>query len=332
MRTFVVVLVWFIRFAVGLLFLVSGLIKVNDPLGFSYKLVEYFHVFTENFGIPFNGLIPFAVSFAALIGITEVILAVFLLIGFARAFTTAIMLLMILFFTFLTGYSAATQSVTDCGCFGDVLKLTPGMSFIKDLVLLGFIGLLFVYQTEIKQLGRPWLRIGIASVTTILVIFMTWYFYNHLPAIDFLSYKVGADLNYNLNNVNKDGDIIAKDYEPFDAVCGKSELKGNSLLIIMEDMEFSKPEQLTAAAALDKSLKGSNIKVFAATSTAPDKRKTIAEAHGMEMCIAGRDATMLKTIIRSNPGYVLLKEGVIVGKWHANDIPTREQLEAIVGK
>ena len=120
------------RLLVGILFIISGLIKLNDPLGFSYKLEEYFS--SDVLNLPF--LEPYALAISLFVVIFEVVLGVFLLIGFKRKFTVWSLLGMIVFFTFLTFYSAYFDKVKDCGCFGDALKLTPWESFTKDVVLL----------------------------------------------------------------------------------------------------------------------------------------------------------------------------------------------------
>ncbi|GAL75047.1 hypothetical protein JCM19275_1086 [Nonlabens ulvanivorans] len=107
-------LVQFCRWFVGILFIFSGLIKLNDPLGFSYKLDEYFSAAV--LGLEF--LQPLALPLAIFLVIFEVVLGVMLLIGFQKKFTIWSLLLMIVFFTFLTFYSWAFDKVTDCGCFG----------------------------------------------------------------------------------------------------------------------------------------------------------------------------------------------------------------------
>ncbi|MCC6683916.1 MAG: DoxX family membrane protein, partial [Bacteroidia bacterium] len=100
------------RFFVGVLFIISGLIKANDPLGFSYKLKEYFEVFEMPF---FVGM---ALPLAMIVCVFEIIVGVLLLIGSYVKLNSWLLLLMILFFTWLTGYSALYNKVTDCGCFG----------------------------------------------------------------------------------------------------------------------------------------------------------------------------------------------------------------------
>lgn len=176
------------RVFVGVLFIISGLIKANDPLGFSYKLHEYFEVF----GMPF--LAGIALPLAIIICIFEIIVAVFLLIGSFTRVNSWLLLLMILFFTWLTGYSAIYNKVTDCGCFGDAVKLTPWQSFSKDIVLLVFILIIFIGQKHIK----PVFSKAIQSVVIFTALFFSTGFsvlaYMLLPFKDFLPYKVGNNV------------------------------------------------------------------------------------------------------------------------------------------
>lgn len=180
----------FSRIFVGTLFIISGLIKLNDPIGFSYKLAEYFS--EPVFNIPF--LVPFSLSLALFLVIVEVLLGIMLLIGYRPKFTIWSLLLMIVFFTFLTFYSAYYDVVKDCGCFGDALHLTPWQSFTKDVVLLFFILILFAN----KKLVQPLFKYGIQNLITSLgvatAIFMAFVVLNHLPIIDFRPYKVGTNI------------------------------------------------------------------------------------------------------------------------------------------
>src|SRR5687768_6217499 len=123
----------FSRFFVGIIFIFSGLIKANDPLGFGYKLEEYFEVFRIDF------LNSFAVDIAIIICALEIILGIALLLGIRARQTSIGLLALVVFFTFLTFYSAAFDVVRSCGCFGDAIPLTPWQSFTKDLILLFFI-------------------------------------------------------------------------------------------------------------------------------------------------------------------------------------------------
>jgi uncharacterized membrane protein YphA (DoxX/SURF4 family) len=179
---------WFCRIGVGLLFIFSGLIKANDPLGFSYKLEEYFDVFHITF---LDGL---ALSLAILLCALEMILGFALLIGVRARQVAWGLLLLIIFFAFLTFYSAFFKVVQTCGCFGDAIPLTPWQSFSKDLVLLLLIIVLFKNRDKIKPLFsfKTGERLLIASV--LVSIGVGVYTYNFLPGMDFLAYKIGANI------------------------------------------------------------------------------------------------------------------------------------------
>ena len=184
------VLVGISRILVGALFIFSGLIKLNDPVGFSFKLKEYFA--PEVLNLEF--LIPFALVIAIFVVIFEVLLGVMILIGYKKKFTVWSLLLMIVFFTFLTFYSAFFNKVTDCGCFGDAIPLTPWESFTKDLILLVLILILFVGRKYIQPLFSTNLRSIIIFASFVGCLGITYYVLQHLPIIDFRPYKIGANI------------------------------------------------------------------------------------------------------------------------------------------
>lgn len=209
----------FSRIFVGVLFIISGLIKLNDPVGFSYKLAEYFS--EPVFNIPF--LEPLSLGLALFLVILEVILGVMLLIGYKSKITIWSLLILIILFTFLTFYSAYFDVVKDCGCFGDALHLTPWQSFTKDIVLLFFILILFINKDLVKPLFSNSVQNIITYVSIFLCIFMGVWVLNHLPIKDFRPFKVGANIEkgmeipegapqsvvemifiYNVNGVNKE--------------------------------------------------------------------------------------------------------------------------------
>ena len=132
------------RILTGVLFIFSGLIKLNDPVGFSFKLEEYFVVFGTEF------MVPLALTLAVFLCVFEVVTGLALILGVYRRWTMWGLLLMIIFFTFLTFYSAYFNKVTDCGCFGDAIPLTPWQSFTKDVILSVAILFLFIRQKAIK--------------------------------------------------------------------------------------------------------------------------------------------------------------------------------------
>jgi uncharacterized membrane protein YphA (DoxX/SURF4 family)/peroxiredoxin len=180
----------FSRIFVGILFIISGLIKLNDPIGFSYKLTEYFG--EPVFNMPF--LVPFALAIALFLVILEVVLGVMLLIGYKSKFTINSLLLLIVFFTFLTFYSAYFDVVKDCGCFGDALHITPWQSFTKDVVLLFFILILFFNKKLVKPLFGNTVQNILAFASIASCAFIGYWVINHLPIIDFRPYKVGTNI------------------------------------------------------------------------------------------------------------------------------------------
>src|SRR4026208_1485030 len=132
------------RIIVGVLFIFSGLIKATDPLGLSYKMQEFFDLW---------GLTRFnswTLSLSVIMNAFEIIAGFALLLGWRIRLFSWLLLLLIIFFTFLTGYAYFSGKFKNCGCFGDCIPLTPRVSFIKDLVLLGLIMFLFANRGRIK--------------------------------------------------------------------------------------------------------------------------------------------------------------------------------------
>ncbi|MFV0541471.1 MAG: BT_3928 family protein [Aestuariibaculum sp.] len=184
------ILVALSRILVGVLFIISGLIKLNDPLGFSYKLQEYFSLDVLNLTF----LEPYALVISIFVVVFEVVLGVFLLIGYKPKFTVWSLLGMIVFFTFLTFYSAYFDKVKDCGCFGDALKLTPWESFTKDIVLLLFILILFFGAKYITPVFSKLTTTILALLSFIFCMWLGYHALMHLPVIDFRGYAIGKNI------------------------------------------------------------------------------------------------------------------------------------------
>lgn len=171
------------RLIVGSLFIVSGLIKCNDTIGFSYKLNDYFAQDVLNLEF----LIPYSIGLAVIICVVEIALGVALIFGFKSKLTTTLVLIMMLFFTWLTWYTSSClvaqeaasvlgeeftkNCVTDCGCFGDALKLKPKESFYKDLFLLVFtIPLFFASFKKMIPINKPKEDIFYIVVSMLLIL------------------------------------------------------------------------------------------------------------------------------------------------------------------
>ena len=224
-------LVGFSRVFVGILFIISGLIKLNDPMGFSFKLQDYFAPSVLNLEF----LVPYALILALLVVIFEVMLGIMLLLGYAKKFTIWSLLAMIVFFTFLTFYSAYFNKVTDCGCFGDAIKLTPWESFTKDVILLVLILILFFGKQYIKPLFTRGFRSISVLVSLLLCLWLGYHVLMHLPVVDFRPYKIGANI--------PEGMVVPDDAPP--AIIEyqwKYEINGNEKVITNTTGLDPKPE------------------------------------------------------------------------------------------
>jgi uncharacterized membrane protein YphA (DoxX/SURF4 family) len=177
-----------IRAIVGVLFIFSGLVKANDPLGLSYKMQEFFEVWN------FHWLDHLTLSFSILMIVFEIVAGVAVLLGWRMKLFSWLLLLLIIFFTFLTGYAYLSGKVRECGCFGDCIPLTAGQSFTKDIVLLVLILFLFAVRSRIRPVAAPNISAALLVLTVLFSVAFQWYVLVHLPSIDCLPYKRGNNL------------------------------------------------------------------------------------------------------------------------------------------
>ncbi len=177
-----------IRWTVGLLFIFSGLIKANDPLGLSYKMQEFFEVWN------WHGLDSYTLFFAMTMNVFEVLAGVAVIIGWRMRLFSWLLLLLIIFFTFLTGYALFSGKIKTCGCFGDCLPLSPLQSFEKDIALMILILVLFLAHKRIESIVNPGLAITVLVVVTAATTFGQFHVLKHLPVVDCLPYKKGNNI------------------------------------------------------------------------------------------------------------------------------------------
>lgn len=351
------------RIVVGILFIISGLVKLNDPMGFAFKLEEYFSKPVLNLSF----LEPFALSLAIMVCIAEILLGVMLLLGYRKKITLWLLLAMLIFFGFLTFYSAYFNKVTDCGCFGDAFKFTPWGSFFKDVFLLTLTIVLFVQQKHIQVVSKGNLPAIISLLTFVFCLFFVYYVYNHLPVKDFRAYKIGVNIPQamtipegaplpkyemtflykidgetkklkmsDLTNLPKGAEFISREdvliekgYEPpihnfFIEKDGEDFVddfmeKEKLLLVISYRLDKSDEEAFVQIKkATDKALK-MGYSVIGLTSTM-QQAEAIKKTYELNFDFYFNDETTLKTMIRSNPGAMLLNKGTIIDKKHHNDL------------
>ncbi len=176
------------RIIVGVLFIFSGLVKAIDPLGLSYKMQEFFELWHM------TSLNSWTLLFSILMNAFEIIAGFALLLGWRIKLFSWLLLLLIVFFTFLTGYAYLSGKFKNCGCFGDCIPISPLTSFAKDIVLTILIGFLFWYRNKIKPLFNERTGTWIMLLITALSFGLQWYSLTYLPPVDCLPYKKGNNI------------------------------------------------------------------------------------------------------------------------------------------
>ena len=364
---------------VGLLFIFSGAIKANDPLGFGYKLQEYFEVFHITF------LHDFAPAIAIILCAAEIILGALLFLGFWSRKVSAGLAIVIILFTFLTFYSAFFKVVSSCGCFGDAIPLTPWQSFSKDLVLGALIFFIFINRDRIQPVIQSEnIRRIVLAVVTFIAFGFGLYTYNFLPVFDFLPYKIGAsiprnmrtppgaepdiyEITYRLKNKKTGGSKTMTDKEYLKTEIWKDtnwEIVGqpeNKLIkkgydVPIKDLKVTDSQGTDYTAEifenpyynlvfvvydLDKTnlkavgnlnaiamnaAENFNIRSVLLTSNSALDADQFSKRNKLLMEVFYADGIPLKSMVRANPGILLLKDGYVINKWHYHTMPSYQEL------
>lgn len=356
------ILAHIVRFLVGGIFIFSGLVKLNDPVGTQIKLEEYFEVFATD--MPFMhdfwmALVPLALYLSVLMCAAEVVLGVALLASWRLKQVNWILLALIVFFTFLTFYSAYFNKVTDCGCFGDFLKLKPWTSFTKDIVLLVLI-IFLIWQSKVfRSLPTG----SLVAFSAIFSIALAIYAIRYLPPVDFLPYKIGNNIPQLMQPseplrykyiMEKDGKTEEFEKFPTDTTYKYKEMvlinesakpkitdykvwnnegdftqetfTGKKLIIIIKNGPDLNVASLAEIRSLINSLKGTGVESLILTSNSDAEIQEIRKAYALDIPYYSADGTVLKTISRSNPGIWLMNNGTVKGKWHYNTTPDKEEV------
>lgn len=172
----------------GLLFIFSGLIKANDPLGLSYKMQEFFEAWN------WHSLNNYTLFAALVMNVLEVVAGIAIIIGWQKKFFTWLLLLLIIFFTFLTSYVLFSGKIHACGCFGDCVPLTPIQTFTKDIVLLVLSLLILFNLKKVSPIFSDKLSLMVLVGSFLAVSFLQWYVLKYLPLKDCLPYAKGKNI------------------------------------------------------------------------------------------------------------------------------------------
>ncbi|MBL7717378.1 MAG: DoxX family protein [Flavipsychrobacter sp.] len=181
-------LLWLFRIIVGGLFIFSGLVKANDPLGLTYKMQEFFEV------LHLTLLNEYAFTFSVLIIAFEIISGVAVLLGYAFRIFSVLMLLLNAWFLFVTAYALFTDKVKECGCFGDCIKISNEETFWKDVVLTAMSLVLFLFSKRVQPVLKGKVGHIVMAVVTLFAFGIQWWALKHLPFHDCLPYKKNANI------------------------------------------------------------------------------------------------------------------------------------------
>ncbi len=180
----------FIQFVVASVFIFSGFVKLIDPIGTKIKMLEYFGEDVLNLTF----LNPYALQISVLLIILEFGLGIFLLFGLYKKFNVRSLLVLIAIFLFLTWYSAYYNKVTDCGCFGDAVKLSTWETFYKNVVLIILIIWLNIDLKNMYELFSKTLRTALSHLLVLSGLLLSIYTIYHIPVIDFRPYAIGKNI------------------------------------------------------------------------------------------------------------------------------------------
>jgi uncharacterized membrane protein YphA (DoxX/SURF4 family) len=358
------------RILVGIEFIFSGFVKVVDPYGTGLKLQEYFEVFAQDlpaFSKFFEFFAHNSQTLSLIFCASELILGVALIVNYIMKLTSWLVLGLMTFFTFLTFYSAYFNKVTDCGCFGDFLKLKPWTSFYKDIISLGVILIFFVYRNKFKSFKFSG---AITFLGAIIAFGIGIYGLRYLPIIDFLPYAIGKNIkdqmqptgvkpifNYVFLDKKANKEIESAEYlmdtlaykyvsssilnedatKPKITDYAISDTSGNDftqesfngkkLFITFKKLDGISTNQINDLVDLLKNAKSNDITPMLLTSMVFDDFKEFHSKNKLDSPYYSIDEKVLKTIARTNPCVILLENGTVKGKWSIHNLPSDKELK-----
>ncbi|MFN8238397.1 MAG: DoxX family protein [Chitinophagales bacterium] len=376
----------FLRYFVGVWFIFSGVVKAIDPTGTAIKMEEYFEIFEKY--VPaltflWKIMAEQALAVSVFMIVLEIYLGIALILGTWKKSTIWLLVLLIAFFTFLTGFSAKTGKVTDCGCFGDFIKLAPVQSFYKDIFLTALILIILFGQKSIKEILPKKINKTVLLLLTVAAIAFTFRNIYYEPIKDFRPYLVGTSIPdclklppnakpYKYENtfiyknkksgevkefknswpqdmdnwtfvdrkdvmIQKGDDPKCKDFAIKDANGGDNsssffEEEEYIFFIIIPDLKKVSDKGMEKIKPIAAAAEKEGKYVYILTGSIISDVEAYEQKHNMHYEIYNADATPLKTIMRSNPGLLILKKGIIAGKFHYNELSTYEALKKNVLK
>ena len=312
----------FCALLIGLVFFVSGFLKLMDPVGTGLKMAEYFKFLHCDF------LLPVAKGSGVALSLLEVLLGSALIAGVARKVAAIAVLVLVTGFTGLTLALYLANPDMDCGCFGEAFHLTHLQSFLKNVVLLALSLFAFIPLADGYEARKP-KKWGFALVSLIAILFAV-YSWRNLPLVDFTAFSCGSQTLSGTGSVSDTEDLSEAELavlsfsDAFGEYCDDLAATGEVLIVSAYE-----PERLDSAAwaRVDAVVNDALVCGIRPLVLAPS-----AESVPMEFgeCLYFADTRTVLTLNRSNGGASYLVDGLIVDKWAVRNLPSGEQLSALM--
>ena len=313
-------------------FIFSGFVKAVDPSGTQYKITDYLEA------MHVGGMLPDGVTLvvSVVLAAVEFCLGIFLLFAIRRRLTSRLILLMMAVMTPLTLWLALANPISDCGCFGDALVLTNWQTFFKNVVLLVCAVVVVIWPKDMFRFvseSNQWI---VVNYTALFILGVSAWCLYYLPLFDFRPYHIGTNLRQQWTRTMEGEDLPYADFfvELTDST-GSEDITeqlladtGYVFLLVSPYIEQADDARLDLLNELYEYARDHGYAFYCLTSSMESNIQRWREMTGAEYPFCMTDGITLKTVIRSNPGVVLLKDGVIIRKWSHNDLPAFDETQA----
>lgn len=359
------------RVLVALTFILSGFVKAVDPIGTQYKINDYLEAWGLLRYVPLYATLALSVALSAV----EFCLGVMLLFAIRRRMVSRLLLAIMLVLTPLTLWLAVANPISDCGCFGDAVKLTNWQTFWKNAALLAAVAVIAhrpLYMGRFVSEPNQWI---VCNYTALFILAISGYSLYTLPVFDFRPYHIGADIRKGMEIpdgaaepqfettfiMEKNGERreftlddypdstwtfidsktvqTAEGYTPPIAdlsitrrdngedITGQVVAdKGYTFLLVSPHLEQADDSSFDLINQLYEYAVDNGYPFYCLTASGDRGINRWRDMTGADYPFCATDATTLETIIRSNPGLVLLKDGKVIRKWSHNQLPGESQL------
>lgn len=317
------------RIILALTFIFSGFVKAVDPLGTQYKIHDYLVAMGVGRIVPDFTMLAGSVLLAA----TEFFLGICLLFAIRRRIVSKLALAIMILMTPLTLWLAIADPIHDCGCFGDAIVLTNWQTLWKNIVLLGAAIVVWKWPLEQPRLISPanqWIVMNYSLV--FILLFIAGKSLYTLPQFDFRPYHIGADIREGWQKMMEGEDTPFTDLFIEQVSDGEDITEqiltdeGYTFLLVAPHLEQADDSRLDEINQMYEYCLDNNYPFYGLTASGEKAIAKWRDLTGAEYTFCHTDDITLKTMIRSNPGLLLLKDGKVIRKWSHNDMPTEEEL------